>query len=88
MFSDNNDLFPDFVNLGTFCKQLLTEITLKIKAYNLKKEILSKDCSVVFFPGVGGCSASEIRTSEQLLDLFGDIHRKHIRSKNFVLEDY
>ena len=88
LFTDGSDLYPDCVNLGRFRKRLLIDACKKVKAYSIKKEVVSKDCSLFHFPGTTGCTASEIRTSEQLNDLIVDIHSKNVRMKNFKECDY
>ena len=88
LFLDSADLYPDNVNLGTFQKQLLIEVCSKVKAYNIKKQAVSKECSLYHFPGTGGCTGSEIRTSEELEDLFRDLHRKSVKMRVFVLKEY
>ena len=67
LFTDESDLYPDCVNIGRFRKRLLIEVCKKVKAYAIKKEVVSKDCSLFHFPGNTGCTASEIRTSENLI---------------------
>lgn len=79
LFSDPSDLYPDNVNLGTFRKRLLIDVCFKVKSYNVKKEAVSKKYRLYHFPGPGGCTGSEIQSSKELEDLFGEMHKKWIK---------
>ena len=51
LFTDVQDPFPDCINLGVFRKRLLIEICFNIKAYFIKNEVVSKECSLFHFAG-------------------------------------